>query len=120
MNSTNQSLKPITTEINSNGNLSIGGCDLVDLAQKYETPLYVIDEKTLRTICREYKEAFSSYKRVKMLYASKALMTKAVAKVVNAEGFGFDAVSGGEIYTIYKTGVDMSCVLFNGNNKSYD
>ncbi len=120
MLSTNQYIKPLTTCINKNGNLSIGGCDLVDLAQKYETPLYVIDEKTLRTICREYKEAFSSYKRVKMLYASKALMTKAVAKVVNAEGFGFDAVSGGEIYTIYKTGVDMSCVLFNGNNKSYD
>ncbi|HNW26237.1 MAG TPA: diaminopimelate decarboxylase [Candidatus Gastranaerophilaceae bacterium] len=120
MLSTNQYIKPLTTCINENGNLSIGGCDLVDLAQKYETPLYVIDEKTLRTICKEYKQAFSSYERVKMLYASKALMTKAVAKIVNSEGFGFDAVSGGELYTINKTGIDMSCVLFNGNNKSYD
>lgn len=118
--STNQSLKPITTRVNDNGNLEIGGCDLVELAQKYETPLYVIDETTLRTICREYKQAFSGYGKVKMLYASKALMTKAVAKIVNSEGFGFDAVSGGEIYTVYKAGIDMSQVLFNGSNKSYD
>src|SRR5574344_352281 len=120
MNSTNQSLKPITTEINSNGNLQVGGCDLVDLAQKYETPLYVIDEKTLRQICNDYKEAFSEYKNVKMMYASKAFMTKSIAKILHSEGFGVDTVSGGEIYTVYKAGVDMSTVLFNGNNKSYD
>lgn len=118
--STNQSLKPITTQINKQNNLEIGGCELVELAQKYETPLYVIDEATLRTICKEYKQAFSGYEKVKMMYASKALMTKAIAKVINSEGFGFDAVSDGEIYTIYKSGIDMSYVLFNGNNKSFD
>jgi len=118
--STNQSLKPITTKINDNGNLEIGGCDLVELAQKYETPLYVFDEVTLRTICKEYKKAFKDYEKVNMMYASKAFMTQAVAKIVDSEGFGFDAVSGGEIYTIYKSGCDMSKVLFNGNNKSYD
>lgn len=118
--STNQSIKPITTKISKEGNLEIGGCDLVELAQKFETPLYVIDETTLRTICREYKKAFEDYEKVNMMYASKAFMTRAVAKIINSEGFGFDAVSGGEIYTIYKAGVDMSKVLFNGNNKSYD
>lgn len=118
--STNQSIKPITTKVNEAGNLEIGGCDLVELAQKYETPLYVYDETTLRTICREYKQAFSGYEKVNMMYASKALMTMAIAKIISSEGFGFDAVSGGEIYTLYKAGVDMSKVLFNGNNKSYD
>lgn len=118
--STNQSLKPITTKVNSKGNLEIGGCDLVELAQKYETPLYVFDETTLRTICKEYKKAFKDYEKVNMMYASKAFMTKAVVKIIGSEGFGFDAVSGGEIYTIYKSGFDMSKVLFNGNNKSYD
>lgn len=118
--STNQSIKPITTRVNENGNLEIGGCDLVELAQQYETPLYVIDETTLRTICKEYKQAFSGYEKTKMLYASKALMNMAVAKIISSEGFGFDAVSGGEIYTIHKAGIDMSNVLFNGNNKSYD
>jgi len=118
--STNQSLKPITTKVNAEGNLEIGGCDLVGLAQKYETPLYVFDETTIRTICKEYKKAFKEYEKVNMMYASKAFMTKAVTKILDSEGFGFDAVSGGEIYTIYKSGVDMSKVLFNGNNKSYD
>lgn len=118
--STNQSIKPLTTRVNKDGNLEIGGCDLVKLAQEYETPLYVIDEITLRTICREYKKAFAGYEKVKMMYASKALMTMAIAKIVNSEGFGFDAVSGGEIYTIHKAGIDMSNVLFNGSNKSYD
>ena len=61
--STNQSLKPITTE--RNGNLHIGGCDLVDLAHKYGTPLYVIDEATLRSICKDYIDAFKSYKNIK-------------------------------------------------------
>lgn len=118
--STNQSIKPITTKVNKNGNLEIGGCDLVELAQKYETPLYVIDETTLRTICQEYKKAFSGYEKVNMMYASKAFMTMSIAKIIASEGFGFDVVSGGEIYTVYKAGVDMSKVLFNGNNKSFD
>lgn len=118
--STNQSIKPITTRVNEAGNLEIGGCDLVELAQQYETPLYVVDEVTLRTICREYKQAFSGYEKVKMMYASKAFMTKALAKIISSEGFGFDAVSGGEIYTIQQSGLDLSRVLFNGNNKSYD
>lgn len=118
--STNQSIKPITTKINKSGNLEIGGCDLVELAQKYDTPLYVVDEVTLRTICREYKKAFKDYEKVNMMYASKAFMTTALAKIINSEGFGFDAVSGGEIYTIFKSGADMSKVLFNGNNKSFE
>lgn len=118
--STNQSIKPITTKVNKNGNLEIGGCDLVEIANKYETPLYVIDETTLRTICKEYKKAFKDYEKVKMMYASKAFMSMAIAKIIDSEGFGFDAVSGGEIYTIHKSGIDMSKVLFNGNNKSYD
>lgn len=118
--STNQSIKPLTTKVNKEGNLEIGGCDLVSLAHKYDTPLYVIDETTLRTICKEYKKAFKEYEKVNMMYASKAFMTKALAKIINSEGFGFDAVSGGELYTIYKANVDMSKVLFNGNNKSYD
>ncbi|MDD3436681.1 MAG: diaminopimelate decarboxylase [Candidatus Gastranaerophilales bacterium] len=118
--STNQSIKPITTKINKEGNLEIGGCDLTELANKYSTPLYVIDEITLRTICKEYKKAFKEYEKVNMMYASKAFMSTAIAKIINSEGFGFDAVSGGEIYTVYKAGIDMSKVLFNGNNKSYD
>ena len=118
--STNQFLKPLTTQTNEKGNLEIGGCDVVELAEKYSTPLYVVDEKTLRSICQDYKKAFAKYPKTNMMYASKALCTSAIATILTDEGFGFDTVSGGEIYTVYKAGVDMTKVLFNGNNKSYD
>ena len=114
--STNQSIKPITTE--RKGNLHIGGCNLVELAQKYGTPLYVIDEATIRKTCQEYIEAFKNYPNIKFMFASKALCSLAITKILNDEGFGFDTVSGGEIYTVYKAGINMSHVLFNGNNKT--
>ena len=118
--STNQLLKPITLKTNDNGNLSIGGCDLTELAEKYGTPLYVLDEETIRAVCRDYKKAFSKYKKVRMMYASKALCTMGTSVLISSEGFGFDVVSGGEIYTLHKAVIDMSNVLFNGNNKSID
>lgn len=120
MNSTNQYLKPLTTKINSDGMLEIGECDLVKLVEKHGTPLYVLDEFTLRRICKDYKEAFKSYPKVNMMYASKALCSMATSAIIASEGFGFDVVSAGEIYTVYKAGADMSKVLFNGNNKSFD
>ena len=114
--SVNQSLKPITTK--RENNLTIGGCDLVELAKTYGTPLYVIDEVSLREICKEYKSAFKDYKNINMMYASKALCSLATSKIIADEGFGFDTVSAGEIYTVYKAGANMSKVLFNGNNKT--
>ncbi|MFI3300510.1 MAG: diaminopimelate decarboxylase [Candidatus Gastranaerophilales bacterium] len=120
MQSTNQFLKPISARVNENGNIEIGGCDLVDLANEYGTPLYVMDEATIRGICDDYKKAFSRYDKVNMMFASKALCTMSTSAILASEGFGFDVVSAGEIYTVYKAGVDMSKVLFNGNNKSID
>ena len=119
-NSANQLQKPLTTKINDAGNIEIGGCDTVELAEKYNTPLYVIDEKTLRTICADYKKAFEKYPKTNIMYASKALCTSAIAAILDEEGFGFDTVSGGEIYTVHNANVDMSKVLFNGNNKSFE
>lgn len=118
--STNQFQKPVTTMVNTAGNIEIGGCDLVNLVEKYSTPLYVLDEQTIRSICKDYKKAFEKYPKTHMMYASKALCTETLAKILDSEGFGFDTVSAGEIYTVYKAGVDMSHVLFNGSNKSYD
>lgn len=116
----NQNIRPLNTKINDNGNLEISGCDTVELVEKYGTPLYVMDEVTLRAILREYKEAFKDYENINMMYASKALMTSQIAKIIHSEGFGFDVVSGGEIYTVNKAGVDMKMTTFNGNNKTTD
>ena len=114
--STNQNIKPLTSEVKDN-TLFIGGCNTVELASKYGTPLYVIDEHTLRTMCKEYKESFSKYPNMEILFASKALATSAIYKIISQEGLGIDVVSGGELFTAYKAGFDMSKVLFNGNNK---
>lgn len=120
MKTANQNIKPITTRINENGNIEIGGCDLVELANKYNTPLYVFDEATIRSITHSYKDAFKTYPKMKMMFASKAFMTKAICKIMEQEGFGLDLCSGGEIYTAKNSGFDMSKTLYNGNNKSYD
>ncbi|MCD8025267.1 MAG: diaminopimelate decarboxylase [Candidatus Gastranaerophilales bacterium] len=118
--SVNQHIKPFNTKRNSKGNLEISGCDTVKLAQTYGTPLYVMDEVTLRKIANEYKNAFSSYEKVNLMFASKALMTGAIAQILHSEGFGFDVVSGGEIYTLLNAGIDLKYAAFNGNNKTYD
>lgn len=113
---TNQLIKPITAKVERN--LTIGGCDTVELVKKYGSPLYVIDEATLRAICNDFKNAFKSYPHTRMMYASKALCTSAITKLLDSEGFGFDTVSIGEIYTVLNSGVSLSKVLFNGNNKT--
>jgi len=113
----NQSIMPLTAKINNN-HLEIGGIDTVELAEKYGTPLYVYDEDGIRTCCRQYKDAFSSYKNLQILFASKAFMTKAMCCILNSEGFGLDVVSGGELYTALKSGFNMNNIYFNGNNKT--
>ena len=120
MKTANQNIKPITTKINEKGNIEIGGCDLVELANKYNTPLYVFDEATIRSMTQSYKKAFEKYPNIKMMFAAKAFMTKAICKIMQQEGFGLDLCSGGEIYTAKSSGFEMSKTLFNGNNKSYD
>ncbi len=117
-NTVNQSIMPLTAKTNESGHLEIGGCDVVELAEKYGTPLYIYDEATLRNSCRQYKEAFSSYRNVSMLFASKAFMTQAMCSILAEEGFGLDVVSGGEIYTASSANFPMERCYFNGNNKS--
>ncbi|MEI8378157.1 MAG: diaminopimelate decarboxylase [bacterium] len=118
--SVNQNIYPKTFKINDFGHAQIGGCDLLELAQKYGTPLYIYDEQTIRDICNDYKQAFYKYPNIQPMFAAKAFMTKAMVAILKSEGFGLDVVSGGEIYTAHSVGFDMSKTLFNGNNKSLD
>jgi len=110
---------PLTTEINTKGFMQVGGCDLTELKQKYGTPLYIMDEETLRANCREYMESIADYQPgAEVIYASKALSVVGVLKVIKEEGLGFDVVSGGELFAALKTGVDPQKIYFHGNNKS--
>ena len=79
----NASLFPITTEVTKNDHLSIGGCDLSDLANEFGTPLYISDEATLRDMCRQFVKEFTSrYENTKVLYASKAYTNVSIANII--------------------------------------
>ncbi len=107
-----------TMNINSRGRLEIGGCDTVELAQRFGTPLYVLDEHLFRRNCRDYYRSFTAEYGAGVIYAAKALLTLSVCRMVEEEGLGLDLVSGGELYTAVQAGFPMGRVYFHGNNKS--
>ncbi len=110
---------PLTTEINTKGHMNIGGCDTVALAKEYGTPLYVMDEETLRANCRQYMEALQEiYPDSEVIFASKSLSVLAILKIIREEGFGIDVVSGGELFLALQAGFDPVKIYFHGNNKS--
>ncbi len=114
-------LFPVTTELNQKGQLVIGGCDTIDLVTEFGTPLYVFDEIGLRNKCREFKQEFGKrYPRTSIVYASKAFLTKAFAKILDEEGIGMDAVSAGEFSIAHSVSYPMGKIYFHGNNKSAD
>ncbi len=118
--SPNQFLLPLTARTNAQDHLEIGGCDVVTLVQQWGSPLYILDEVTLRTACRQYREALQRHYPGEslVLYASKAWNCLAVCAIVAQEGLGIDVVSGGELYTALKAGLDPRTIYLHGNNKS--
>ena len=108
--------------VNSKGHLTIGGCDTVELAKEYGTPLYILDENVIRDTCRSYVNSFKKFYdgHGLPLYASKALSCKELCRIANEEHMGLDVVSGGEIYTAVQAGFPMEKVHFHGNNKTAD
>jgi diaminopimelate decarboxylase len=110
---------PATAEINTHGHLSVGGCDVCKLGDEYGTPLYVMDEETIRTNCRNYKEAFAQFfPGSRIVYASKALSVLAVLQIIAEEGLDIDVVSGGELFMAKKAGFPGERIWFHGNNKT--
>ncbi len=105
-----------------NGHLAFGNADVVDLAEKYGTPLYLIDENKIRSNCRNYKNAVEKYFGADSLplYASKSLCYKDIYRIINSEGLGVDVVSGGELYTALSAGFPSNKIYFHGNNKTFD
>ena len=110
---------PDTTDTNAAGHLTLGGCDALDLVEQYGTPLYVLDEVTLRARCRQFADAFAArYPNSKAVYASKAYINPALARIVAEEGLGLDVVSGGELAVAVAGNVPLGHVYFHGNNKT--
>lgn len=108
-----------TQVVNEYGHLEIGGCDTVELARQFGTPLYIMDEAHIRDICRQYHSSFvKDMENTEVIYASKAFLTLAMCKIIQDEGLGLDVVSGGELYTALQANFPPAHIYFHGNNKS--
>ena len=106
--------------VNETGNLTVSGVDMVALAKEYGTPLYVMDETMIRTVCRKFRDSISRYYQGNGLvcYASKAFSCKEIYRIMKSEGIGIDAVSIGELYTAFSVDFPAEHICFHGNNKT--
>jgi len=104
-----------------NNTLIFDGCNTVELAEKYGTPLYVMSETAIVEKCKEIRENFlDKYEKTRAAYASKAFLTLSMCKIIEREGLCMDVVSGGELYTAIKANFPAEKIEFNGNNKSVE
>ncbi|HEU5098278.1 MAG TPA: diaminopimelate decarboxylase [Roseiflexaceae bacterium] len=112
-------LWPDTASVAASGRLTIGGCDTVELARAYGTPLYLLDEATFRASCRAYRAALAQhYLGASAHYASKALLNSTVVRLLAEEGLGLDVVSGGELYVALRAGFPAERIHLHGNAKT--
>ena len=114
MASIDRVLLPDTAEIDGDGVLSIGGCNLVELASEYGTPLFVYDESHLRARCQEAVAGFADG----VAYAAKAFLCTAMARLAHEEGMRIDVATGGEMHVALAAGVPAARLVVHGNNKS--
>lgn len=107
-------LLPGNAVVAADGSLSIGGCDVADLAAEFGTPLFVYDEEHLRARCREAVAAFPGG----VAYATKAFLCVAMARLAHEEGMHLDVATGGELHVALTAGVPAEDLVLHGNNKS--
>ena len=110
-------LLPDSSTIGTDDSLSIGGVRVAELAAQYGTPLFVYDEEHLRARCRAAVNAFGAGN---VVYATKAFICGAMARLAHEEGLMLDVATGGELHTVLHAGVPASSCVLHGNNKSLD
>jgi diaminopimelate decarboxylase len=116
-------LWPASARRTDDGAISIGGVSAPELAARFGTPLYVVDETDVRTRARELREAFDAEfgrigTTVKVYYAAKAFLSTEIARWMVAAGLNIDVCSGGELAVALAAGVEPARIGFHGNNKS--
>ncbi len=102
------------TGVVEDGRLSVGGCDTLDLAAQFGTPLFVYDEQHIRNRCREAVTTFGDG----VAYATKAFLCRAMARLAHEEGMFLDVATGGEMWVALQAGVPAKRLVLHGNNKS--
>jgi len=110
-------LLPDNASIDAAGNLSIAGVSIRDIAEQFGTPVFVYDEQHLRNRCREAVESFGAGR---VVYATKAFLCKAMARLAHEEGLMLDVATAGELFVALSAGVPADRCVFHGNNKSLD
>ena len=115
-------LKQPNLTVNGAGHLCVGGMDTVALAEKYGTPLYLLDEDMVRARMRLYASAMAAHLPAgsRPYYASKALCCKELCRWAKEEGMGLDAVSSGELYTALAAGFPAADICLHGNAKTVE
>ncbi len=109
-----RALLPLTAEFRSDGSLAVGGVSVLELAERFGTPLFVYDEEHLRARCREAVAAWGDG----VAYATKAFLCQAMARLAHGEGMWLDVSTGGELHVALSAGVPPARLVLHGNNKS--
>lgn len=102
----------------ANGKLMIGQFEATALADRFGTPLYVMDGEYIADVCDKMIAAMTEYGAGAVAFASKAFATTATTKLMSKRGMWFDCVSGGELYLLLKAGVNPKHIIFHGNAKT--
>jgi len=106
-------------DLDQNRELMFEKVRINEIAQKYDTPCYIYSENIIRKNCQEYILSFKNNNvDFEILYAGKAFLVKALCNILDEEGMGIDASSGGEIYTALAANFPAERIYFHGNNKS--
>lgn len=116
--SPNSNIRPSSTAVNELGHLVIGGADTVDLAQRFGTPLWIMDEQTMVLAATAYKDGLRDYPDAQVLYAGKAFLCLAMIHFLRQQGLGLDVVSEGELFTAKQAKFPADLIFMHGNNKS--
>ena len=114
----NTKLEPSTYKVSEDGHIWLGGCDTVELAARFGTPLWTIDEQTIRESVESYRKGLRDYEGAQIFYAGKAFLCLSMCHLVRELGLGLDVVSEGELYTAIQAQLPAERICIHGNNKS--
>ncbi|MFD6352270.1 diaminopimelate decarboxylase [Nocardia tengchongensis] len=107
---------PRETHYDADGRITVGGVALADIADQYGTPAYVLDEGEVRDRCQAYRTRFPD---AEIIYAGKALLTRAVAEWITEEGLSLDVCSAGELAVALSGWADPRRIVLHGNGKPF-
>ncbi len=110
---------PLGSRVNERRHLEVGGCDVVEVAAEFGTPVYLYAEDDIRARARAYLDAFDARTEdFEVLYASKAAPVTAIYRLCAEQGLSVDVASGGELHMALHAGLDPARIYMHGNNKT--